>query len=70
MTAEQDNNYDELISLQEASSYSTLAATSLKDYASDGRLKAKKIAGVWLTTRRWVDEYLQSRDPRGAKKTS
>lgn len=67
MTAQQDDNYDELIDLQEASSYSGLAAASLKDYASDGRLKAQKKGGVWLTTRRWVDEYKANRSARGRK---
>jgi excisionase family DNA binding protein len=52
----------ELISLQEAAEYAGLAKRSLHNYAIAGRLKAKKIGRMWVTTRAAVDEYLASRD--------
>ncbi len=52
----------ELISLQEAAEYAGLAKRSLHNYAQQGRLKAKKIGRMWVTTRAAVDEYLHSRN--------
>jgi excisionase family DNA binding protein len=52
----------ELISLQDAAEYAGLAKRSLHNYAQQGRLKAKKIGRMWVTTRTAVDEYLQSRN--------
>jgi excisionase family DNA binding protein len=51
-----------LISLQEAAAYAGLTKGTLHAYAKSGRLKAKKIGWMWVTTRAAVDEYLQSRD--------
>jgi muramidase (phage lysozyme) len=51
----------ELISLQDAAEYAGLTRGSLVDYIRRGRLKAKKISTVWVTTRAAVDEYLNSR---------
>jgi excisionase family DNA binding protein len=52
----------ELISLQDAAEYAGLAKRSLHNYAQQGRLKAKKIGRMWVTTRAAVDAYLQSRN--------
>jgi excisionase family DNA binding protein len=52
----------ELISLQDAAEYAGLTKGTLHAYAKSGRLKAKKIGWMWVTTRAAVDEYLQSRD--------
>ena len=51
----------ELISLQEAAEYCGLTKGTLHEYAKKGRLKAKKIGRMWVTTRAAVDDYLQSR---------
>src|SRR5262245_34985475 len=51
----------ELISLQEAAEYAGLSRDSLQGYIRRGRLKAKKIGWMWVTTRAAVDEYLLSR---------
>jgi excisionase family DNA binding protein len=51
----------ELISLQEAAAYAGLSRDSLQGYIRRGRLKAKKVGPIWVTTRAAVDEYLQSR---------
>lgn len=52
----------ELISLQEAAEYAGLSKGTLHDYAKKGRLKARKLGWMWVTTRAAVDEYLQSRE--------
>lgn len=52
----------ELISLQDAAEYAGLTKGTLHEYAKRGRLKAKKIGWMWVTTRAAIDEYLASRD--------
>ena len=52
----------ELISLQDAAEYAGLEKSTLHGYAKRGRLKAKKIGWMWVTTRAAIDEYLASRD--------
>jgi excisionase family DNA binding protein len=51
----------ELISLQEAAEYARLTRDALQGYIRRGRLKAKKVGPIWVTTRAAVDNYLQSR---------
>ena len=67
---EPPHDYDELISLHEAAEYAGLSVESIRTYANHGRFKAKKIGNMWVTSRRWVDEYLSSRDTRGRKPRS
>jgi excisionase family DNA binding protein len=52
----------ELITLQEAAEYAGLTRDSLQGYIYRGRLKAKKLGPIWVTTRAAIDEYLRSRD--------
>jgi excisionase family DNA binding protein len=51
----------ELITLQEAAEYAGLAKDTLHGYAKSGRLRAKKMGWMWVTTHAAVDEYLASR---------
>ena len=51
----------ELITLQEAAEYAGLTKESLHGYAKRGRLRAKKLGPIWVTTRTAVDVYLASR---------
>ncbi|NNJ13748.1 helix-turn-helix domain-containing protein [Chloroflexales bacterium ZM16-3] len=51
----------ELITLAEAAEYAGLTRGSLKDYVKRGRLKAKKMGPIWITTHAAIDEYLASR---------
>jgi excisionase family DNA binding protein len=51
----------ELISLQQAAEYSGLKKSTLHNYARRGRLKAKRLGPIWVTTRAAIDEYLTSR---------
>ena len=52
----------ELISLQDAAQYAGLTRDSLQGYIYRGRLKAKKLGPIWVTTKAAVDTYLRSRD--------
>lgn len=53
---------DELISLGEAAQIcGDLTQDTLRRYAWNGRLQAKKIGRNYVTTRRWVEDYLRSR---------
>jgi excisionase family DNA binding protein len=51
----------ELISLQEAAEYAGLEKSTLHNYARRGRLKAKRLGPIWVTTKAAIDEYLASR---------
>jgi len=55
-----------LISLADAAAMYGFSHVYLKQIAKKGRLKAQKIGGVWLTTPRDMEDYIQSRQPRGA----
>jgi excisionase family DNA binding protein len=52
----------ELISLQQAAEYAGLTKDTLHNYAKRGRLKAKRLGPIWVTTRAAIDEYLASRE--------
>jgi hypothetical protein len=41
----------ELISLQQAAEYAGLTKDTLHNYAKRGRLKAKRLGPIWVTTR-------------------
>ncbi|KKS66400.1 MAG: Fic/DOC family protein, partial [Parcubacteria group bacterium GW2011_GWC2_42_6] len=47
-----------LISLSEAAKFSPYTAEYLGLRARQGKLKATKLNGVWLTTQEWLNEYL------------
>lgn len=51
----------ELITLHEAAEYAGLTRDSMQGYIYRGRLKARKVGPIWVTTRAAVDEYLRSR---------
>jgi excisionase family DNA binding protein len=52
----------ELISLQQAAQYAGLTKDTLHNYVKRGRLKAKRLGPIWVTTQAAVDEYLASRE--------
>ncbi|MEN9937930.1 MAG: hypothetical protein RLZZ387_4509, partial [Chloroflexota bacterium] len=51
----------ELITLEEAAKYAGLTRGTLQDYVRRGRLRAKKMGWMWVTTRAAIDAYLESR---------
>jgi len=52
----------ELITLQEAAAYAGLTHDTLLNYVRRGRMRARKMGWMGVTTRAAVDAYLQSRD--------
>ncbi len=61
-----DHDMDSLISLADAASIYGFTPDHLRHLAQKKRLEAQKIGGVWLTTRANVEEYIESRQRRGA----
>lgn len=59
---------DELISLGEAASKVGLSPDSLRRYALQGKLKARKIGRNWVTTIAAVEQYMSRRDASKAPK--
>ena len=57
---------DRLISLPEAAEIYGFSANYLNELARKGRLRAQKVGTSWVTTPRAVEEYIRSREPRGA----
>jgi hypothetical protein len=51
----------ELISLAEASKLSGFSVSYLREIAQRGRLKAKKISTVWVTTSAAIEVYRHTR---------
>jgi len=61
-----DDDKNRLISLPEAAELYGFNAKYLAQLANKGRLQARKIGGVWLTTPQNVENYIRSRKPTGA----
>jgi len=63
-----DTNEDKerLISLPDASEIYGFNRYYLAELARRGRLEAKKIGNMWITTPADVEAYIRSRDKRGA----
>lgn len=55
-----------LISLPEAAELYGFDAVYLSHLARKGRLKARKIGKMWITTPQNVEDYIVSRQKRGA----
>lgn len=55
----QDPSLNEYISLAEGAEYSSYSQDYLRFRIRQGKLKAKKFARNWLTTKLWLDEYLK-----------
>lgn len=57
---------DRLISLADAAEIYGFNRLYLAQLAHRGRLKAQKLAGAWLTTPAYMEEYIRSRQKMGA----
>jgi hypothetical protein len=51
----------DITTLPEAAENCPLAYSTLAQYAREGKLKARKIGGVWVTTRQEVERYIISK---------
>ena len=61
-------NFDDLISLYEASDISGLSHDHLRRLAEQGKLDAKKIGRNWITTKGAIFKYIEQKKPRGRPK--
>ena len=59
---------DRRILLSEASEMYGFSHDYLSELARRGRLKARKVGRIWVTTPADVEEYIKSRETRGAYK--
>jgi hypothetical protein len=50
---------DDILSLAEAAQLSGITAHTLAQQAEKGRLRGRKVGRTWITTRRWLIEYLR-----------
>ena len=66
MADQEARDKDELISLAEAARRYGFSHSLLRQVARTGRLRARKIAKTWLTTPADVENYIRSRQKRGA----
>jgi len=55
------HSLDEFIDLKTASEFSGIAAVTLRAQAVKGRLRAVRLGGQWVTTREYLQRYLDSR---------
>ena len=51
----------DVLSMAEAAQIADLSPSTLKNQASKGRLRAEKVGPNWVTTRAWLQAYLDSR---------
>ncbi len=58
----------ELITFAQAAEWYGFTTSYLRALAAKGRLKAQKVGNIWLTTPAAVEEYIRSREKRGAFK--
>ena len=66
MMNDTNEDKDRLISLPEASEMYGFNRYYLAELARRERLQARKIGNMWITTPADVEEYIRSRDRRGA----
>lgn len=57
---------DRLISLAEAAALYGFNRHYLRNLAQKERLKAQKVGSMWVTTPRDIEDYIRSRQERGA----
>lgn len=57
---------ERLISLPEAAEIYGFHPEYLGNLARKGRLRAQKVGGRWITTPKWVEEFIRSRQQKGA----
>ncbi len=61
-----NNDKTRLISLPEAAELYGFNRRYLSALARKGRIDAQKIGGIWLTTPCAVEEYIRTREKKGA----
>jgi hypothetical protein len=62
-----NNTFDHLISLNEASHFSGLSSDHLRRLMEKGLITGKKIGRDWVTTKKYVMEYIKQDNHPGRK---
>lgn len=65
MTDQETPDKDELITLAQAAERYGFSAVHLRQLAQRGRMGARKVGSIWLTTPANVEEYIRSRKRTG-----
>ena len=60
-------NFDDLITILEASEYSGLSDRHIRLLLAQGKVCGKKLGHDWVTTKKCIDEYLNQKNKRGRK---
>jgi excisionase family DNA binding protein len=60
-----NKGFKDLISLSEAEELFGISNAHLRRLAIQGKIGAKKIGRNWLTTKEFIQEYLNTRKPPG-----
>ena len=68
MSHQEDPNKDELLTLAQAAERYGFTHVFLRELARKGRLKARKLGSIWVTTIADIEAYLASRQRRGRYK--
>lgn len=63
-----EERFEDLISLREAAENCEMSPDHLRRLAEQGKLRAKKVGRNWVTTKGYIEEYLEKRNPRGRPK--
>lgn len=66
MTDQKPPDKDELITLAQSAERYGFTHLYLRELARKGRMKAKKVGSIWLTTPADVEKFIRSRKRRGA----
>ncbi|HSH02049.1 MAG TPA: hypothetical protein VLL52_05970 [Anaerolineae bacterium] len=66
MMTEQNEDKDRLIPLSEAAEIYGFTRVYLSELAKKGRLDAEKYGPIYMTTRAKMEEFIRSRQKRGA----
>ena len=59
--------FDEIIGIKEAATHTRLSERHVRLLLETGKIKGKKVGHDWVTTRVYLDEYIQVPHPRGRK---
>ena len=59
--------FDDLITILEASEYSGLSDRHIRLLLARGKVCGKKLGHDWVTTKKYIDEYLNRNYKRGRK---
>ena len=60
-------SFDDLISIKEAARFCGLSERHIRLLLKQGKIKGKKLGHDWVTTKEYVDEYINTNRKPGRK---